>query len=319
MSRYVPENVRLGSNELQKKYGLEESYRYYLDKEEKADREFKEKADPFQAAPINKGGRPKKYNNKLLEKALSMLNRNGGNKSYTEVENQLGISKSTLIREVRRGRPTVEYPSNWAEVYNSWKNKEITAVKSMSILGLKKNSFYKLVNQYEKAAQVNADLEEVEEAARNENKSKTKVNPLKSRGCEFEQTSRPTKVPCEVAKNFPTANQSQYIKSLVVSCSYYIDKIYRMKGLEPYSKIKEYDYVEYASRFKGMKRVHTCDSISEIITDLHILRDKLREITSSKAELRPLNRNEMALYMKLKARGDVPGANELNKIIRGIK
>lgn len=46
-----------------------------------------------------KEGRPKKYTSKQIENALSMLNVNGGNCSYTQVEELLGISKSTLIRE----------------------------------------------------------------------------------------------------------------------------------------------------------------------------------------------------------------------------
>lgn len=33
--------------------------------------------------------------------------------------------------------------------YNKWTNKEITAVQFMNMLGLKKNSFYKIVKQYE--------------------------------------------------------------------------------------------------------------------------------------------------------------------------
>lgn len=46
-----------------------------------------------------KEGRPKKYNDKQLDNALSMLIINGGDKSYNEVAELLGISKSTLIRE----------------------------------------------------------------------------------------------------------------------------------------------------------------------------------------------------------------------------
>lgn len=49
--------------------------------------------------PGFKEGRPKKYNAKQLDNALSMLSINGGDKSYTEVAELLGISKSTLIRE----------------------------------------------------------------------------------------------------------------------------------------------------------------------------------------------------------------------------
>lgn len=46
-----------------------------------------------------KEGRPKKYTDKQLDNALSMLTINGGDRSYNEVAELLGISKSTLIRE----------------------------------------------------------------------------------------------------------------------------------------------------------------------------------------------------------------------------
>ncbi len=49
-----------------------------------------------------KEGRPKKHTKEQLDHALAMLSINGGDKSYTEVERLLGISKSTLIREKRR-------------------------------------------------------------------------------------------------------------------------------------------------------------------------------------------------------------------------
>lgn len=47
------------------------------------------------------------------------------------------------------GRPEAEFPENWEEVYTIWKDKQITAVEAMQRLGLKKNSFYKLVKKYE--------------------------------------------------------------------------------------------------------------------------------------------------------------------------
>ena len=49
-------------------------------------------------------------------------------------------------REV--GRPRVEYPENWEIIFNKWKSNEITAQKAMNELGLKRNSFYKLVKEY---------------------------------------------------------------------------------------------------------------------------------------------------------------------------
>lgn len=49
-----------------------------------------------------KEGRPKKYTKAQLDNALSMLSINGGNYSYRDIEELLGISKSTLIREQRK-------------------------------------------------------------------------------------------------------------------------------------------------------------------------------------------------------------------------
>lgn len=48
-----------------------------------------------------KEGRPKKYTDKQLNHALSLLTVNGGDQSYNEVAEITGISKSTLIRENR--------------------------------------------------------------------------------------------------------------------------------------------------------------------------------------------------------------------------
>jgi len=45
------------------------------------------------------------------------------------------------------GRPPLQYPSNWDEVYYMWKRGEITAVKAMGILGMKRTSFYRLVKE----------------------------------------------------------------------------------------------------------------------------------------------------------------------------
>lgn len=49
------------------------------------------------------------------------------------------------------GRPEIEYPVNWEEGYSKWKSKEITAVKAMELMNLKKNSFYNLVKRYEES------------------------------------------------------------------------------------------------------------------------------------------------------------------------
>jgi len=49
------------------------------------------------------------------------------------------------------GRPKAEYPSNFKEVYKEWKDTKITGVKAMELLNLKKNTFYKLVKEYEES------------------------------------------------------------------------------------------------------------------------------------------------------------------------
>jgi len=49
-----------------------------------------------------------------------------------------------------KGRKEIEKPDNWGEVYPRWKNRELTAGKAMEMLGLKRNTFYKLVNEASK-------------------------------------------------------------------------------------------------------------------------------------------------------------------------
>jgi len=51
-----------------------------------------------------KEGRPKSYTDKQLDYALNLLSINGGDKSYNEVAEITGISKSTLIRENNKRR-----------------------------------------------------------------------------------------------------------------------------------------------------------------------------------------------------------------------
>lgn len=50
------------------------------------------------------------------------------------------------------GRPKIEYPSDWAQVYVAWKSGGISARMAMERLGLKKTTFYKLVRRYERRA-----------------------------------------------------------------------------------------------------------------------------------------------------------------------
>lgn len=52
------------------------------------------------------------------------------------------------------GRPKIERPENWYTVMNSVENGEITSVKAMELLGMKKTTYYKLRKAY--AGQGNA-------------------------------------------------------------------------------------------------------------------------------------------------------------------
>ena len=48
----------------------------------------------------------------------------------------------------RLGKPPMEYPDNWSEVYTVWKSGSITAREAMRRTNLKPTSFYKLAKQY---------------------------------------------------------------------------------------------------------------------------------------------------------------------------
>lgn len=50
---------------------------------------------------------------------------------------------------VHLGRPKVELPEQWEEHYKTWKAGIITAREAMERMGLKKDSFYRLVKKYE--------------------------------------------------------------------------------------------------------------------------------------------------------------------------
>jgi DNA invertase Pin-like site-specific DNA recombinase len=51
---------------------------------------------------------------------------------------------------IKFGRPSLELPSNWNELYDQWKNGVIKAVEFMDMVGMKKATFYKKVKEYEK-------------------------------------------------------------------------------------------------------------------------------------------------------------------------
>lgn len=56
-----------------------------------------------------------------------------------------------LMKEQNRphGRPKIQRPSNFDEIYLAWRANNITAKKAMEKLGLKKDAFYKFVKEQE--------------------------------------------------------------------------------------------------------------------------------------------------------------------------
>lgn len=49
----------------------------------------------------------------------------------------------------RLGKPPIQYPDNWKEIYTIWKSGNITAREAMKRMNLKPTSFYKLAKNYE--------------------------------------------------------------------------------------------------------------------------------------------------------------------------
>lgn len=56
-------------------------------------------------------------------------------------------------RGVKFGRPKIENPDNWQEVYSEWQSGKITAVKAMELTGLKRNSFYRMAREEKNKAE----------------------------------------------------------------------------------------------------------------------------------------------------------------------
>lgn len=49
---------------------------------------------------------------------------------------------------IKFGRPEIQYPEKWEDVYSKWEQGKCKAIDAMIELGLKKSTFYKLVKQY---------------------------------------------------------------------------------------------------------------------------------------------------------------------------
>lgn len=84
-------------------------------------------------------------NNVLIE-VLSTIAEQERKKIRERQAEGIAIAKQ---KGVKLGRPKTEYPKQWNDIYIKWKNKEITSVKAMKLLDLKKSTFYRLVHDFE--------------------------------------------------------------------------------------------------------------------------------------------------------------------------
>lgn len=48
-----------------------------------------------------------------------------------------------------RGRKKIDFPDNWEEVYSKYRIRKLTGTEAMEILGLKRNTFYRLKKEHE--------------------------------------------------------------------------------------------------------------------------------------------------------------------------
>lgn len=56
--------------------------------------------------------------------------------------------KEAKANKIKFGRPSIELPDNFVEVYKQWKDGKITATKAMELTELKRTKFYEIVKNY---------------------------------------------------------------------------------------------------------------------------------------------------------------------------
>lgn len=54
-----------------------------------------------------------------------------------------------------KGRKPISFPENWEKIYKLWEKNKIKSMEAQKMLGLKKNTFYKLVKDWKKMNNLN--------------------------------------------------------------------------------------------------------------------------------------------------------------------
>lgn len=62
------------------------------------------------------------------------------------------------------GRPKINQPEEFIQIYEQWKRNEITAVKAMQEMGLSSSTFYRMVRKYESGSKGVCVLEDIPKA-----------------------------------------------------------------------------------------------------------------------------------------------------------
>lgn len=68
-------------------------------------------------------------------------------KGYRKRVQKEGIEEAKSFKKI--GRPSIDYPTNWEEVYKKYKAREISNIKAIELLEIKRTSFFKLLKRYE--------------------------------------------------------------------------------------------------------------------------------------------------------------------------
>lgn len=93
-----------------------------------------------------------KYDDELMGKfvsdivlnVLSFVAENERKNIRQRQKEGIAIAKA---KGIKFGRPAIPYPENYEYVINEWKEGKIKAVEAMRVLGMKKTTFYKMINK----------------------------------------------------------------------------------------------------------------------------------------------------------------------------
>lgn len=116
----------------------------------KADRDILETLFISQLNP--KYNIKQKYNEKaslIIDSTIMLLWQKANPAEYNFIEqHQKYINKKKNNTHIK-GRPKIELPDKFYDLYPRWKNGEITATSLMKEIGLERNTFYRRVKEYE--------------------------------------------------------------------------------------------------------------------------------------------------------------------------